>query len=607
MPRCSTSELCRGARRASVITLAVATIAATAITGEAALASSTAAVLPAQADPSCPPAVPLDELGGLKDQTLTGLTVDQGTTPEGFTADFVGVIDDGIAPGLDMIVVETSSPAIEDAHGIWFGMSGSPVYDKDGRLVGAVAYGLAGASPIAGITPAAEMQKLLNGGGAAKAAPKVELTAALEAEIVASGAATAGQAEAGLRRLPIPVAVSGTSPDRLPRITRRIKRNLDGALVYPSGRATGAPAALALMPGGNVAAAISYGDTTVAGVGTVTAVCDGEALLFGHPLLWNGATTVSAHQASAVFVQPDPIFGSFKVANIGGLAGTVDQDRLAGLHVELGAIPPTTRVRSALTAADTGTSRTATTRVVLPEWIPDVAFFHTLNNLDRVHDRIGAGVVELTWGASGQRSDGSTWSFRRREKLADQYDATIWPAFKIYDDLWTLFNNRFEAITIDNVTVSGTVDPRYAEARLVGLEKLGANGRWQAVSRRTPLRLIAGSEVFLRGVLQSVRSTRITRVQLSLVVPRWAGSTGMLLVNAGASFFFGSGGVSSFDQTVAAIDNAPTGDTLRAELHLSRRSSTGGRQSNTRQGRATAPTAIFGNLDFEVQVISAAG
>jgi hypothetical protein len=36
-------------------------------------------------------------------------------------------------------------------------MSGSPVYAADGRLIGAVAYGLAGASTIAGITPAADM------------------------------------------------------------------------------------------------------------------------------------------------------------------------------------------------------------------------------------------------------------------------------------------------------------------------------------------------------------------------------------------------------------------------------------------------------------------
>jgi hypothetical protein len=153
-----------------------------------------------------------------------------------------------------------------------------------------------------------------------------------------------------MQRLPLPIAISDTNPARLPRVTRRINRRLDNVVVYPAGGASAEPAAIELVPGGNVAAAVSYGDTTVAGVGTVTAVCDGEALLFGHPLVWTGATTVSAHQATALFVQPDPTYRPFKVANIGGVVGTVDQDA-PGLHVELGSSPPTSRMHSVLTAA----------------------------------------------------------------------------------------------------------------------------------------------------------------------------------------------------------------------------------------------------------------
>jgi hypothetical protein len=440
------------------------------------------------------------------------------------------------------------------------------------------------------------------------------LTAAIERKIVASGAATAAEAAAGLRRLPLPVAVSGTSPARLGRIARVLKRTVAGVHVYPAGRATGAPAAVELVPGGNVAAALSYGDYTAAGVGTVTAVCDGEALLFGHPMTWSGATTMSAHQANAIFVQPDPIFGSFKVANVGGVAGVVDQDRLAGLHTDLGATVPTSRVHTALTAADTGVSKTATTRVVLPEFIPSAVFGHVLNNLDRVHDRIGAGVVELTWAARGERSDGSTWRLRRREKVADSFDATFPAADLIAFPLFRLFDNRFEEISIDNVTVSGTVDPNLRQGQLVGLQQLGANGRWHAVSPRTTLRLVAGTEVFLRGVFRQHRSDRLRRVQLSFVVPRWAGSRGTLVVSAGVDFFDfffeeeldESGGPQNFDQLLAQIDKAATGDTVRAELHLSRRVPGVGRQRITREARATAPTAVQGNLFFQVQVVSPA-
>ncbi|MCB0907999.1 MAG: hypothetical protein KDB63_12880, partial [Nocardioidaceae bacterium] len=81
-------------------------------------------------------------------QAVTGLTVSAGTTPDGFTGEVLGVVKNGIAPGLDMVMVRLTSTEIDRVGGIWAGMSGSPVYADDGRLIGAVAYGLAwGPSP----------------------------------------------------------------------------------------------------------------------------------------------------------------------------------------------------------------------------------------------------------------------------------------------------------------------------------------------------------------------------------------------------------------------------------------------------------------------------
>lgn len=589
MSTLSSPQLHRRLRRISLAALAGATVVANAVPIEA-------EALPAQADPDpCPAAFPVESLQ--EGQQLHGLTVDRGSAPASFDATVVGVIDDGISVGLDLIIVEASSAAIDAAGGIWAGMSGSPVYADDGRLVGAVAYGLAGSSPIAGITPAAEMHKLLSGGGAAVAAPKVELTASLERALVASGGATVEQAATGLRRLPVPVAVSGMSPTRAARITRLIRRTIPGAQVYASSRSPVRPAALELTPGGNVATGLSFGDVTTAAVGTVTAVCGDEALLFGHPLLWNGATKLSAHQASAVFVQPDQIFGPFKVANIGGLAGTVDQDRLAGLHTDLAAPPTTTRVHSVVSSVETGVSRTATTHAVLPEYVPEAALVHVLSNLDRVHDRIGGGVATLEWGASGRRADDTPWRFHRHDKLADRFDATFGAAFKVLLDLDALFNNPFEPVTIDNVTVRGTVDPRFAEARLVGLEMLGANGRWQAVSSRRPLRLVAGSQLFIRALLRPVRATRLTRVQMSMMVPPRPGRLGTLAVSAGLGFEEPGASGRNFSELLTQIDQAPTGDTVRAQLRF------GGRPVVTRRARVTAPTSVFGDLLFGVRIV----
>jgi hypothetical protein len=584
-----------------LLALAVVAIATTTVTGEG-VASPERQLLPAQADP-CPAAYPVARLTA--GQVLDGATVETGTTPEPFTATVMGVIHDGIAPGVSLIIVRATSDAITRAGGIWAGMSGSPVYAADGRLVGAVAYGLAPSSPIAGVTPFAEMRKLLTGGSPAAAAGRVELTADIGNRIVASGAATATQVAAGLRRLPMPVAVSGLSGARLRRATRVMKHRLDGIRVYPAGRAPARAAVLDLVPGGNVGVALSYGDVTAAGIGTVTAVCDDEALLFGHPFTFSGATTLSAHQATALFVQRNR-FGSFKVADLGGLAGTVDQDRLTGLRTELGTIPTSTRIHSSLSAVDSGMSRTATTRAVLPDFVAEAAFLHVLAELDRVHDRFGGGVVTLEWSARGKRSDGSTWRLRRNEKFADEFSATFFPALKVGNDLFALLSNPFDKITIDDVTVSGSVSPVYTAARLVGVEQLGGNGRWHAVSPDSPLRLLAGSAVALRGVFQPFRSTRLVREPLSLSVPRAAGTTGTLAFAAGLSFDRPGVGVvaDNFADLLAGIATGPTGDTLRAELVVNR-VTPDGPQSIIRRARATAPMAIFGRMSFDVEVVAA--
>jgi hypothetical protein len=118
----------------------------------AAILSPAEAQVPPEAPIDCPDVMPVSEI---TDGMLgTGWTVSEGRDPEPFDAEVLGVLPDAIAPGRDMIVVDTSSPAITEAGGIWFGMSGSPVY-HDGRLMGALAFGLSfGPSSVAGLTPA---------------------------------------------------------------------------------------------------------------------------------------------------------------------------------------------------------------------------------------------------------------------------------------------------------------------------------------------------------------------------------------------------------------------------------------------------------------------
>jgi hypothetical protein len=138
------------------------------------------------------------------------------------------VLEDGITPGLDMIIAETDSPAIRAAGGIWAGMSGSPVHTDDGRLLGAVAYGLSGApSRIGGITPAEDMRRLLSLPSAAQHRPptRVALSTALRARIVRTGAGARAQAQAGMRQLPVPLGISGLTGAHFDKVAQAASRS----------------------------------------------------------------------------------------------------------------------------------------------------------------------------------------------------------------------------------------------------------------------------------------------------------------------------------------------------------------------------------------------
>jgi len=283
------------------------------------------------------------------------------------------------------------------------------VYAPDGRLIGAIAYGLSfTSSPIAGVTPAADMLALLARPSAAAGlspAEEVGIPSALRQQLVATGAASAAEVADGMQRLPLPLGISGVSRGHLDEVTNRLQKNAPETRVYAAGAAAiGAQAAPAeIFPGSNFAAAISSGDLTAVGIGTTTAVCDDLALAFGHPFLFNGTSSMGVHTASAVYVQPDLIGAPFKVANPGGVVGFLDQDRLAGIRGRFDRVPPPLPIDSTVTSTDPGgASRTATTQVNLPDFLPDIAFAHLLNNLDRVADRIGS----LTGLAAGLLSCG---------------------------------------------------------------------------------------------------------------------------------------------------------------------------------------------------------
>jgi hypothetical protein len=325
---------------------------------------------------------------------------------------------------------------------VWAGMSGSPVY-INGDLAGALAYGFSfGATDVAGLTPAEDMLHIDGLPVAPKVPARIHLPRSVVRWVAAKIRAALPTVGGSLVRLKLPVSVSGVSPERY-----RAMRKLPFFKKYRSTmkftHAASSSASLAgvvddLVPGGNFAAALSYGDLTFAGVGTTTYVCDGQALAFGHPMLFSGKTKLGAGSADAITIVPDPL-GPYKFANVAGPLGTLDQDRLAGVRSVDGE-PPMIPVSTAVTSLDSALSRIGETDVVFEQAFPDLAFSHIFSNIDSVFDKIGPGSASYDWTIEGKREDGSPWELHKTNMYVSDFDLSFESAFEIYGELLEIAN-----------------------------------------------------------------------------------------------------------------------------------------------------------------------
>ncbi len=508
---------------------AAAFVASLALLGGA--ASLTTA--PASAVPqACDTPFDMDGFADLVGQEVGTFTVVTGTVPVEFTGTVLGKINDGIAPGLDMIMADfenADASSIINKAGIWQGMSGSPVY-YNGELVGAVAYGLAwGPSTVAGITPYEDMDDYL---GTATVA-KVRVSDDVARTIAAATDVTRAQASQGFSQLRMPVGYSGLSQQRL----AQMKKKGPDYLHTRGTRAAGASSSAVdagpedLVPGGNLGAAISYGDITAGGVGTVTSVCDDRLVGFGHPMTYGGETSLGMMPAESVYIQADPVAPGFKVANMGDPAGTIDQDRLTGISGTIGVLPPETDVTSTVTYG--ARERTGTSHSLAPDYNADITFSQILANHDRVVDAVQPGSEVATFSITGTDAEGTPFAVDFSERYTSEYDISFESIWDVADIVWSL--TRMEDVTIDGVTATADVSDEASQYRVKGLEQK-RGGSWHVVNRRHPAITTAGGVLTLRATLSSV-ANGTTTVPLTVEVPGNARRSGFLAVQGGASTY----------------------------------------------------------------------
>jgi len=557
------------------------------------------------------------------------LTVVRGSTPQPFAVEVLGVMTNGIGAGRDLIVIEASDlpgrQVISQGGGIWAGMSGSPVY-IGGKLLGAVAYGFsASPSPIGGVTPAADMVKLLTMSTSSQAAAKAEAagdrtSVALSPTIRQQVAERAERAAPPkLERLAMPLAVGGLGLNRLARLQEDAAAAGHPVVAHAgAGRAAASVRATSARPraGGNFAATLSYGDLTASGAGTTTFVCDKQALAFGHPLNFAGASTYGADDAvSLAIIKGDTSQPPFKLATLKGPFGTVDQDRLAGLRAKLGSMPATTPVIATIRNVDSKNSRRGVTRVTDPALLPGLAPFAVVANYDATFDEIGDGRATSTWTIAGTRARGVPFTVTRSNRWASRIDIAAEPAFDLGYALDQLVNNEFEKVTVRRVTFGSSVATAYRRLRIVDLAVSVNGGRYL---KPQVLRVKAGSRLRVRVSMRPFQSTSVRTATLELTVPKGAGGQagalevvggvdlaqvgvsedpGCLLSEAGC----GSEPEESLNGIIRAITSAPRNDDLVARLTLNPVEEPGFPAAATAKTRQTS--VVVGQRGVQVEVV----
>jgi hypothetical protein len=459
----------------------------------------------------------------------TGKTVLQGTKPTAFGVRVIGILNGGVAPGIDMYIVKLSGPVVARAGGAFEGISGSPVY-AGGKLLGSVSYALTGDFTVAGLTPAQPIVNLFaypRSGGSAALSPttarRATLTPALR-RAVAAVARPAAASNGSMSLLRIPIAVSGLPDAGLERLQGVFDRH---GLSYTAVRGGSAPIPGAvegppIVAGGNFTATQSFGDLTFYGLGTATAVCGDEVVAFGHPFNLTGPAALGMNNADTIAILKDPIFGGIKLANIIGFRGMVDQDRLAGIRGLTGVAPALAHVSTTIRNADLGTSRDGVTDIADQSFMSLIAQNVVYVENLVTFDRSGTGSETMGWKITGTYH-GDPFTLTRTGVLYSSFDITDDSTYELTGELGALMSSKFGPASITGVHFTGTITQAQKTATIGPVES--ASGRQPTFAVRRTLHVRPGDTVRLRVTLTRPGGTSTVTAMRVELPPRFHGGT----------------------------------------------------------------------------------
>ncbi len=430
-------------------------------------------------------------------------TVFQGTEPEAFPVEVIGIWKNALGPRQDVILAKLGGRV--ERTNVAGGMSGSPVY-IDGKLAGAIALRVSVFSPdaICGITP---IESMLEVSEFDESRPRDARTP--DKVVARDSFRVPGEFVAQapvMTPVETPLIFSGFHESVLREFGPLFQQL---GLTAAQGGAGGSlrdpkPAPgwqNSLHPGDTVTAVLVSGDMTISAQGTTTYNDGRRVLAFGHSLFNLGPVEMPMSKGEVLMVLASS-YQPNKFANATEIVGTLTQDRHSGVSGALGQmakmIPVSVTVRSF--GDDNAVRREKTYNYsvfVQQKWTPSLMMLTLLNTISGVNDfgddttyRLN-GKVELD---GGQSLSLSTMQAPSELAAPASTQLAVW----IGDRFNRLFANAVTPPRLKRVEVSLDLLP---ERRIATIENA-----WIASSE-----LEAGQEVTGKVVLRPYRGPRQER------------------------------------------------------------------------------------------------
>ena len=439
----------------------------------------------------------------------TGRTIFEGAEMQDFKVHILGVLKNVQAPQRNLILARLEGGPLAQT-GVIAGMSGSPVY-VDGRLIGAVSYSIGAfpKEPIAGITPIGEMIDATADRSARRTtSPQARIDLPVTPERLASAlratytsvaafadrpadvqvfglpASAGAQMGALLRPIATPLVMSGMNAATADLLASMFQ----GAGFTPvlSGGFSGeaAPAAEPLRPGDPVGVSLLSGDGEMGATGTVTHVDGSRVYAFGHPFFNVGPTAFPMTRAT-VYTSLPSLMSSFKIATMGEVIGTVQQDRATAIAGTLGRGPATVPLTITLDSG-TGATRTFKYKAAVDQLFTPlltyVALFNTLGNYER---QFGASTVTV----KGKASFDKHADLDYEDIFTGDGTITAASAY-VAGPITMLLANDLEPITLKGVELAITTAE---ESRSATIERVWLDDVRPRAGRTVPLKVLTRS------------------------------------------------------------------------------------------------------------------